>query len=73
MKVCLAVRLGIAIAATFAAGAAFAFDDAPIAVLFAVLPTSLVAEKHDGRLSKPAAVSQEARSAPHAVFAVFGR
>jgi hypothetical protein len=42
-------------------------------VLFAVLPTSLVAEKHDGRLSKPAAVSQETWSAPHAISVVFGR
>src|SRR4051794_19310243 len=47
------------------------FNDAPIAVLLAVLAANLVAQKHDARLPKPPAVSQGARSAPHAVSAAF--
>ena len=47
--------------------------DAPVAVLLAVLPANLVAQKHGRRLPNPAAVSQETWSAPHAVFAVSRR
>src|SRR4051795_3947842 len=47
------------------------FNDAPIAVLLAVLAANLVAQKHDARLPKPPAVSQGAWSAPHAVSAAF--
>src|SRR3954452_848170 len=47
-------------------------DDAPGAVLLAVLATRFVAQKHGrGRLSKPPVVPQGARSAPHAVSADF--
>src|SRR6476659_6167958 len=47
------------------------FNDAPIAVLLAVLAANLVAQKHDARLPKPPAVSQGAWSALHAVSAAF--
>jgi hypothetical protein len=42
-------------------------------MLLAVLPANLVPQKHDGRLPKPAAVSQETWSAPHAVSAAFAK
>src|SRR5208283_5918723 len=45
--------------------------DAPVAVLLAVLPAKLVAQKHAARLPKPQAVSQGTWSAPHAVSAGF--
>src|SRR3954447_15293414 len=53
------------------------FNDAPIAVLLAVLAANLVAQKHDARLPKPPAVSQGAwtargfRSFPRAAPAPF--
>src|SRR6187431_1201383 len=53
------------------AGHTAVFNDAPIAVLLAVLATNLVAQKHDARLPKPPAVSQGTWSAPHAVSAAF--
>jgi hypothetical protein len=53
------------------AGHTAVFNDAPIAVLLAVLAANLVAQKHDARLPKPPAVSQGTWSAPHAVSAVF--
>src|SRR4051812_18534324 len=52
------------------AGHAPVLDDAPVAVLLAVLPANLVAQKHDRRLPKPLAVSQDTWSAPQAVSAV---
>ena len=52
------------------AGHPAVFHDAPVAVLLAVLPANLVAQKHDRRLSKHAAVSQDTWSAPQAVSAV---
>src|SRR5882757_11026457 len=52
------------------AGHAPVLDDAPVAVLLAVFPANLVAQKHDRRLPKPAAVSQDTWSAPQAVSAV---
>src|SRR6187549_1128471 len=53
------------------AGHTAVFNDAPIAVLLAVLAANLVAQKHDARLPKPPAVSQGTWSAPHAVSALF--
>ena len=52
------------------AGHPAVLHDAPVAVLLAVLPANLVAQKHDRRLPKPAAVSQDTWSAPQAVSAV---
>ena len=52
-----------------AAGYPAVLDDAPVAVLLAVLAANLVAQKHDASLPKPLAVSQDPWSAPHAVSA----
>jgi hypothetical protein len=46
------------------AGYAAVLDDAPVAVLLAVLPANLLAQKHSPRLPKPLAVSQDTWSAP---------
>jgi hypothetical protein len=55
-----------------APGHASVLNDAPVAVLFAVLLTSLGAQKHAGRLSKPLLAAQETWSAPHAISARKG-
>src|SRR6187431_1078593 len=49
------------------AGHTAVFNDAPVAVLLAVLAANLLAQKHDARLPKPPAVSQATWSAPHAI------
>ena len=54
-----------------AAGHPAVLHDAPVAMLLAVLPAKLVAQKHAARLSKPVPVSQGTWSAPHAVVADF--
>src|SRR5690242_698025 len=53
------------------AGYTAVFNDAPVAVLLAVLAANLVAQKHEARLPKPPAVSQATWSAPHAFSAAF--
>src|SRR4029077_13564809 len=47
------------------------FHDAPVAMLLAVFAANLVAQKHDRRLPKTTAVSQETWSAPQADSHVF--
>src|SRR5207253_10591395 len=53
------------------AGYTAVFNDAPVAVLLAVLAANLVAQKHEARLPKLPAVSQATWSAPHAFSAAF--